>query len=84
MDFQPLRGTVVCEKIVPEKKSVVENGIAFETEQLPLYKILKIGKEVKNTDLKVGDVLVTDSIPTPLVKDKIYLLSEKYIAAAVS
>jgi len=84
MSFVPLRDTVLCRKIVSEKEKSVESGIAYEKENLPLYEVIQVGREVSSVKLSAGDVIVTNSIPTPLSKDdKLYLISEKYIAAIV-
>ena len=84
MEFEPLRDRLLCEKVVSEKEKTIEFGLQFNKEQLPLYKILKIGKGVENESLKEGDIISTNSEPTPLDKDrKLYLVTEKYVAAVV-
>lgn len=84
MTFVPLRDTVLCSKVVDEKEKSIESGIFYEKENLPLYKVIQVGSEVSTVKLSSGDIIATNSIPTPLSKDnKLYLISEKYIAAVV-
>ena len=83
MDFQPLQSMLLCKKVVDEKISTIENGIHFEKEQVPLFEILKIGSQVK-TKFNVGDVISINAVPAELdKKEKIYLVSEKNVAAVV-
>ena len=85
MDVTPLQDTVLCEKVVDSIKKEEKGTIIYEKECVPEYKILKLGDKLKNTSLKVGDVIMTDSIPTKVSDGKTtyYIISEKYICGSI-
>ena len=76
---------VVC---IVEKESFSEanaNGFIFKKPELPLYKIVDIGCNVKDDKLglEVGDVVVTNSTGTLAIVDdvKYYMFKLENIAA---
>lgn len=85
MDFQPLQDTVLCEKIVDNVAKVDTGTFVYEKECVPEYKIIKLGDKLKNKNLKVGDVVTTNSIPTKVSngEKEYYILSEKYICGTL-
>lgn len=84
MDFEPLRNSIICRQIIPEKEKIVEAGLEFESENFPLYLVVKIGSEVQNKGILLGDIIALNSKPDLLSKDeKLYLVKEDSVSAVV-
>lgn len=85
MDFQPLQDTVLCEKIVDNVVKVETKTFVYEKECVPEYKIVKLGNTLKNKNLKIGDIITTDSIPTQVSDGEktYYIITEKYICGSI-
>lgn len=79
----PVNGYILCEKVVQEQDSEV---FIYNKESLPLYKIIQIYKDPICEKFEVGDIIVTNSIPTEInVSDtiKVYLIKEEYISCKI-
>lgn len=79
----PVNGYILCEKVVQEQDSEV---FIYNKESLPLYKIIQIYKDHICEKFEVGDIIVTNSIPTEInVSDtiKVYLIKEEYISCKI-
>lgn len=84
MKLHPNGKTVLCRQVVSDKEEVVENGIAYIREQMPQYEVVEVG-DIDGIELKVGDKLFTNSIPTRLYTktETYYLIKQEYIAGVL-
>jgi hypothetical protein len=81
--YTPHNNVVLCKKIVREKQNVIEDGLVYEIDELPIYEVIKIGEKLNHfTMLKPGDKIISNSIPTRL-DDELYLIREEYIAGKI-
>lgn len=85
-EFIPHNDVVLCKMLNSSQQQVQEGSIVYQKEDLPVYEILQLG-ELKNfSELKAGDKIVSNSIPTKIVDDSgtFYLIREEYIAGKIS
>jgi hypothetical protein len=60
-DFIPIGETILCEPI--EDKHDLSNEFVYEnSDNLPIYRILKIGSNNLKFDINVGDIIICNSI----------------------
>lgn len=81
----PLQNVVLCKLLNKQKDNVVENGIAYNKENMLIYQIIDIGVIPDDSRLKVGDKIISNSIPTKIILDDkdYYLVKYEYIAGKI-
>ena len=61
----PQNNYVLC-KCITDNKKMLSSGFVYETNDVPLYEIIKISENFKHStiDVNIGDVIRTDSSGT--------------------
>lgn len=85
MNFCPMNGTVLCKQLNETETTIVSSGILYKKEELPIYEIISVGGILDKYNFKVGDKIISNSIPTKLKTDEgtFYLIKQEYIAGKV-
>lgn len=85
MNFIPQNNTVLCKQINETKETANVSGIVYEQENLPLYEIVQMSNDFKLVGFAVGDVVVSDSIPTKIKcnDECLYIIKAEHLAARV-
>ena len=85
MSFIPTNNTILCEQIEKSESQADAGGFEYKSEQLPKYKILKKSDDFELAGYEVGDVVITDSIPTKLKSDdkELFLIRAEHVAGKV-
>ena len=79
----PVNGYILCEKVVQEQNSSV---FIYDSNPLPVYKIFQIYIDDICEKFSVGDIIITNSIPTEINVDenkKYYLIKEEFISCKI-
>lgn len=81
----PFKNYVLCTMFNEKEHDVVERGIFFKKEELPLYKVVEVGKLDNGLDININDVIVTNSEPTKMKVDgtQYFLINQDYISGIV-
>lgn len=71
----PQNNSVLC-KCITEKTKTTESGFVYESNDIPLYEVVSISSNAKNSiDLVEGDIVRVNSTGTPATLDDVdYLL----------
>lgn len=64
MTIVPENGTVLCERLTAPKSQIERDGLIYEAENLPTYRIVSSSARVEC--FSVGDEIVCDSTGTKL------------------
>lgn len=92
LDIFPQNGYVLCKRLVSESEDVIQNGIAFKSERMPVYEVLKISAPPSfvgisdQLNLKIGDQIICNSSGTQAqVSDDevLWLFKQENIAAKI-
>lgn len=85
MKVIPLPNYIICELITDTDQTVKENGVIFKKEELPLYRVVDISKLTLNINIRIGDIIIINSVPTKVhIDDKYYyLINQEHIAGFV-
>ena len=67
-EFVPHNNHVVCKCITSNEKTTA-SGFVYKSNDLPLYKIVKMADDIKDSPFNVGDVVVSVSTGTKFEKD---------------
>lgn len=87
MTIIPQNSYVLCKQLQGNKKEVVINGFSYQTDDVPLYKIVSIGSKVDNTlNLKQDDIVLFQTSGTKMTIDNndLYLFDSKNFLGKVS
>jgi hypothetical protein len=85
MTIVPENKTVLCECLVEDKRRAVADGVTYEKEELPVYKVLAKAPDADFAE--VGDEVVCNSTGTRLNvpgKGVQYLFKEENIACKIA
>lgn len=59
MTIIPQNSYILCKQLQGNKKEVVSNGFSYQTDDIPIYKILSIGSKVDKTlNLNQDDIVI--------------------------
>lgn len=77
----PYKDYFICRKINKEKIDINEGGVFFEKNIMPIYEILRISSDIKNSEYKIGDYVIINSSGTHLTENgkDVFLISEKNV-----
>ena len=62
----PHNGYLLCKPVSNSHHEVVESGIAYQREELPVYEVISVGDASDDFRFTEGDRIIVNSIPTKL------------------
>lgn len=81
----PHNGYLLCKLVSSSQNEVVESGIAYQREELPIYEVISIGDVPDDFRFIAGDKIIVNSIPTKLNLEgtMLFLVNKDNIAGKV-
>lgn len=78
MELLPTYGHIVCEQLIQKEEYVQKAGLTLRIENLPVYKIIKLGDMPDDFRFKVNDLIVVNSIDGKVcLEEKTYYIISK-------
>ena len=81
----PHNGYLLCKLASRSQHEVVESGIAYQREELPVYEVISVGDVPDDFRFTEGDKIIVNSIPTKLNLEgtMLFLVNKDNIAGKV-
>ena len=81
----PHNGYLLCKSVSSSQHEVVEFGIAYQKEELPVYEVISVGDIPDDFRFTEGDRIIVNSIPTKLNLEgtMLFLVNKDTIAGKV-
>lgn len=62
----PENNSIICAEVTPSRKTVMESGISYERDDLPVYRVLGKSADYSGMELAEGDMIICNSSGTRL------------------
>lgn len=86
MKINPMSDYVLCKKLTRDTSTANVNGFVYDLQNIPEYVVIDIPLQTKNNKkVFVGDVVMTNSIPTKFNTDddEFFLIKESNIIGVI-
>lgn len=85
MKAVPHNGYLLCKLTSSSHQEVVESGIAYQREELPVYEVISVGDVPDDFRFTAGDKIIANSIPTKLNLEgtMLFLVNKDHVAGKV-